>query len=216
MIGASPSGYISGETHQSPRPVRVVATRSEPSVVEHEPLDPRPQPPPSASARRRVRVVIEVHGLPRVQQHLARRGRMPGPRPQRSMEAPAGRCQAVGRNEPPRPRASSTTRQARGPPRRDAAARPAARIRRPSGSRSASTRWLPLQARCAPHTSPCHSPNPTLAREQQRHVLVRRAAAPVLGEHGAARPRPAIRLQLAGVHARGTSAPRPRARAAAA
>ena len=40
---------------------------------------------------------------------------------------------------------------------------------------------------------------PGRAGEQQRWVLVRRAAAPVLGEHGAVRPRPPIRLELASV-----------------
>ena len=162
ISGASPSGWASGETTQSPSPAgRRAATPNQPSSSTNRSTPTAAAR--SASAFRRVEVVIEVHGLPRVEQHRARSS---------SDGWAATRRWRWNRRLAAREAASRGRRRARAcrsvSPGSSDHLTGMQQLTRAAGSdarrasRSASRAWLPLHARCAPHTSPRHSPKPAV------------------------------------------------------
>ena len=163
----------------------------------------------SASRRERVEVVIEVHRLPRVQQHRARPRRGAPATSARRRGTPSSRASSPLVEWTATPPASRSARPAPAPPRRGGAARRAAAPR----ARRAAARPAAVRCRSRPGARP--TPRRAARRtrragEQQRQALVRGSATPVLGEERPVSNAPA-RVELAGTIARGTSAARSRA-----
>ena len=141
-------------------------------------------------------VVVEVHRLPRVEQHRTGRRRMRRTARGGGGGIPMWPVSGHRRNGPRRRRGSSYDSPGSRATSPGWSSSPSWTMRRPSGSRSANSIVVatPRQVDAPDLALPLAEPDG--AREQQRWMLVRRATAPVLGERGAARPRPAMRLEL--------------------
>ena len=147
---------------------RVVAPGTEPSVVEHEPLDADRRGGVGEFAERVV-VVAEVDRLPRVQQHRPGRRRVRRAAPHRPMESPRGRREPSGRVHSDHVRRRVRLARLRARSRRGAAARLLARIvdRRPTAR--------PASCGCRSRRDGCRAPRRPTRRipRRQRTAAVR-------------------------------------------
>ena len=174
----------------------VVAAAAEPAVVEDEALD-ADRRGALGEAAQRVEVVVEVHRLPRVEHDRSRRargGRATSARRRGTGGSPDTARRSSARRTPPEWRSHSPGRSTTSP---GCSSSPTCSNARPSGRRSACRRELPLHARCTPHTSPRCSPKPAVPAHSNGGVLVRRAAATVLGEERRLVEGAAARMELA-------------------
>ena len=194
ISGASPLGWASGETHQSPSPARVVAAPAEPTVVEHEALD-ADRRGTLGEAAERVEVVVEVHRLPRVQHDRPRPVAVGRRRAHDGVELPARRAEPGRRVDGVhrRRRVALAGRSTTSP---GCSSSPSWTIARPSGSRAACDPRVAAPRQVgAPHLAALLA-EAGGAGPQQRRALVRRAAAAVLGEERPVVERPPARMEL--------------------
>ena len=150
--GCRPSGQTSASTYQSPRPARVVAA-AEPNQPSSSTNRSTPRSAAGVrEAREPVEVVVEVHRLPRVEGDRPRPPRVVRAAAQVRVEparqlveavAPGSDSQGDSYDSPGASRTSPGSSSS--PPPRNAS---------PEIVRSATMRWLPLQATCTPWTRP--------------------------------------------------------------
>ena len=191
-----PRGIHVGRHPPVAEPRAIVPARPEPAVVEHEPFDPDRRRGGRELAQP-VEVVIEVGGLPRVEQHRPRPRGMRRQRADVTMELlRRGRQTIRGVHADDRGRAIRLA----GLEREFARMQQLAELDAPSpvgqvvGDHGVIAAPREVQA---PHLA-LPLAESRLAREHERGALVRRAAEPVLDEPGAHGPRTALGVQLAG------------------
>ena len=162
ISGARPSGWASGDTHQSPRPAR--SSRRPPN---HPSSSTKRSTPtarrPLGEADERVEVVVEVHRFPRVEHDGARARAGGAARRTTAWNCRLAASSPAGRVDGDTPTASRTTRRAPSTTSPGCSSSPScssgAAVGEPLGGRP---RLLPLHARWAPHTSPRCSPKPAV------------------------------------------------------
>src|SRR5665647_2598961 len=157
MRGPRPCGHTSGSTYQSPRPP--VSSR-------------RPRNQPSSSTNRSTPISAPMSaGVRSLSRSWAKYTASQTLRtPRRGVLGWWGRARSVSWNLPAssccRVRSSwvsasrTCPRGCTAPTATVSTSSPPARRRSPSNARSATTRWLPLQATCTPQTSPERKPKP--------------------------------------------------------